>query len=74
MAAGSNEHLRFALALEQRASTAKGPRLRANLLKLAQLHRELAERVEHRARLHESRARARARARRAGQTNGSRPG
>jgi hypothetical protein len=71
MGAGSNEHLRFALALEQRASTAKAPRLRANLLKLAKLHRELAERVEHRARLRESRAR---RAQRTGRTKGGRPG
>jgi hypothetical protein len=44
----SDEHLRFAAALEQRATTAKPSRLRNNLLKLAKLHRELAAHAEHR--------------------------
>jgi len=42
----SAEHLRFAAAFEQRATTTKPSRLRNHLLKLAKLHRELAAQAE----------------------------
>jgi hypothetical protein len=66
----SNEHLQLAVAFEQRATTTKPSRLRANLLKLAKLYRELAVRAELRQRISENRA---ARARRSGRTKATHP-
>jgi hypothetical protein len=59
----SNEHLRLAVAFEQRATATKPSRLRTNLLTLAKLYRELAARAELRQRISESHARARRAAR-----------
>lgn len=44
----SCEHLRFAAAFEERATATKQSKLKANLLKLAKLHRDLAAQAEQR--------------------------
>jgi hypothetical protein len=48
MADSKCEHLRFAAAFEERATAMKQSRLKANLLKLAKLHRDLAAQAEQR--------------------------
>ena len=58
----SCEHLRFAAAFEERATVTKQSKLKATLLRLAKLHRDLAAQVEQR-RLVKERSRRRPRPR-----------